>query len=56
LTYNIERAILYVGGTQNVKRKKKKGWSRADKLALVGVLVGAAQLVLAILSYLIMIR
>jgi hypothetical protein len=39
-----------------VKRKKKKGWSRSDKLALLGVLIGAAQLILAILSFLIVFR
>jgi hypothetical protein len=36
--------------------KKKKGWSRSDRLTFVCMLIGAAQLVLAILSYLILIR
>jgi hypothetical protein len=39
-----------------VKKKKKKGWQKSDKLALLGVLIGAGQLILAILSFLIFFR
>jgi hypothetical protein len=39
-----------------VKRKKKKGWTRSDKLTVVCALIGAGQLILAILSFLILIK
>jgi hypothetical protein len=35
-----------------MKGKKKKGWSRDQKLALIGHLLAAGALILAILTYL----
>jgi len=48
---NINTAGDRRGGKANVRRKKKKGWTRGDKLTLLAVLIGATKLILTILSY-----